>query len=82
SDRSRNRFDTALGTLEVSKIFDWYRGDFEQGHRSIANLPALFARYADRLADDAASRKTLRGGQVRIEFLDYDWALNDTPAAP
>ena len=76
SDRTRNRFDSARGRLEVSKIFDWYGEDFALGHRGIASLPAFFALHADLLADAPADRERLRGMKVGISFLDYDWALN------
>jgi hypothetical protein len=59
-DRSRNRFRDAR--LEVSKIFDWFKEDFEPREQ-------YFARYAALLGHP--------GGPVRIEFLDYDWTLND-----
>ncbi len=61
SDRSRNRFRE--GRLEVSKIFDWFKEDFEP-------RPAYFARYASLLG--------YPGGEVPITFLDYDWSLNDS----
>jgi hypothetical protein len=77
SDRSRNRFDAADGTLAVSKIFDWYRKDFEQGHRGITSLKSLFARFAERLADGAAAQADLRAGRYKLSYLDYDWSLND-----
>jgi len=77
ADRSRNRFDAANGTLHVSRIFDWYRKDFEAGHQGFDTLPSLFARYADRLADTPAERERIRRGRFRIEFLEYDWRLND-----
>ncbi len=77
SDRSRNRFDAAAGVLRVSKIFDWYGKDFEQGHRGIDSLKTLFARHAEQLADSAADRARVRAGDWRLAFLDYDWALND-----
>jgi len=77
SDRQRNRFDAANGTLAVSKIFDWYQKDFEQGHRGIDSLKTLIARYADRLADAPAAQAELRAGRYKLSFLDYDWALND-----
>jgi hypothetical protein len=64
SDRSRNRFRD--GRLEVSKIFDWFKEDFEPRE-------AYFARYAAALG--------YPGGPVRITFLDYDWALNDFPSS-
>jgi len=77
SDRSRNRWNAQRGRLEVSKIFDWFGEDFRLGHRGIASLPAFAARYAEQLADAPADREKLRGAQVDIAFLDYDWKLND-----
>jgi hypothetical protein len=59
SDRSRNRF--ASGRLEVSKIFDWFKEDFEPRE-------AFFARYAAALGAP--------GGAFPVTFLDYDWSLN------
>jgi hypothetical protein len=77
SDRSRNRYQPASGTLEVSKIFDWYRRDFELGHQGFDTLASVFARHADRLADRDDARTRIRAGDYRLEFLPYDWALND-----
>jgi hypothetical protein len=77
SDRTRNRFDTQRGRLELSKIFDWYGEDFRLGHRGIATLPAFAARYAEQLADAPADRERIRAGGLEIAFTDYDWALND-----
>ncbi len=75
SDRSRNRY--ADGKLEVSRIFDWYGGDFKLGHKGIGSLPAFFARYAALLADAPADRERVKAQGVPIGFLDYDWKLND-----
>lgn len=77
SDRTRNRYNASRGRLEVSKIFDWFGEDFRLGHRGITSLPAFLGRYADPLADTPADRERIRAGQVDINFLDYDWALND-----
>ena len=77
SDRSRNRFDAAAGTLSVSRIFDWYRKDFEQGHQGIASLQGHFARHADVLASTPQAQADIRAGRYKLAFLDYDWALND-----
>ena len=68
SDRSRNRL--AGGRLELSKIFDWYKDDFEP-------RPAYFARYAKALADDPEGQALIAAGKAPITFLDYDWSLND-----
>lgn len=71
SDRSRNRYDEARGRLELSRIFDWYAEDFEPRAR-------YFARYADLLADAPAARSRIGAGSAPLEFLEYDWALNDS----
>jgi hypothetical protein len=68
ADRSRNRVRDAR--LEVSKIFDWYRADFEPRER-------YFARHAALLADDPAQQKLIVEGKAALRFLDYDWTLND-----
>jgi hypothetical protein len=77
SDRTRNRFDAAAGTLAVSKIFDWYRKDFEQGHKGYDSLQTVFARHAEVLAGTPQAQADIRAGRYKLAFLDYDWALND-----
>jgi hypothetical protein len=77
-DRSRNRYNPASGELEVSRIFDWYKVDFEKGNRGISSVPQFLARYADFLADGAVARAVVRQGRAQIRYLDYDWTLNDT----
>ncbi len=68
-DPTRNRYDPASRTLALSSIFKWFRGDFEA---AAGTLPAFVARYADE-----PTAEELRRGGVRIEFLDYDWSLNE-----
>ncbi len=68
SDRSRNRL--AAGRLEVSKIFDWFKEDFEPREK-------YFAAYAKLLADDAAGQKLVAEGRAPLSHLEYDWSLND-----
>ena len=77
SDRSRNRYNVQRGRLEVNKIFDWFGEDFRLGLRGIASLAAFTGKYAEQLADAPGDRDKVRGGQVEIAFLDYDWKLND-----
>jgi hypothetical protein len=83
SDRSRNRLN-AKGSLEVSKIFDWFKEDWQSGYRGFdGRTPAIgsreqyFARYAKLLAEDPAQQKLVEDGKAAIAFLDYDWTLND-----
>ena len=78
ADRGRNRLDAERKTLLVSKIFDWYKGDFEQGHQGMTSLGATFARYADALGDTPQEREAIRRGGLRVRYLDYDWGLNAT----
>jgi hypothetical protein len=77
SDRTRNRYDPASGKLEVSRIFDWYGKDFARGHRGFTSVRATLARYADLLADSPEARARVREQKAGVEFLEYDWALND-----
>ncbi len=77
ADTSRNRFDTASGQLQVSKIFDWYGKDFEKGHQGFDSLKTTFARHAEQLANAPADQERIRQGNYKLEFLDYDWRLND-----
>jgi Protein of unknown function, DUF547 len=76
-DRTRNRVNTSSGRLEVSKIFDWYKGDFDKGFKGISSREVFFARYAESLSDDAAVRQQIKDGKLAIAHLDYDWSLND-----
>jgi len=76
SDRSRNRYNPETDKLEVSKIFDWYGEDFVgfRGHPSVASF---LGDYAELLAADPNDRLRLKAGDIPLEFLDYDWRLND-----
>lgn len=80
SDPSRNRFNTGSGQLQVSKIFDWYSKDFEQGHQGFDSLKTTFARHAEQLANTPEDRERIRQGHYTLKFLDYDWRLNDVVA--
>ena len=78
ADASRNRYDAAGGRLQVSKIFDWYGKDFETGHKSYDSLKTTFARHAAQLAATPEAQAKVRSGDYKLEFLDYDWKLNDS----
>jgi hypothetical protein len=83
-DRSRNRFNAELRALEVSKIFDWFKEDWQSGYRGfggaappVESREQYFARYAKLLADAPGDRRLLEDGKAPIRFLEYDWSLND-----
>jgi len=84
SDRSRNRYDANRARLEVSKIFDWFGDDWTRGYRGfegkgepIRSREDYFAGYAALLADRPEHRKAIEERKAPIQFLDYDWTLND-----
>ncbi len=80
SDRSRNRYGLTSGKLEVSSIFDWYRKHFSRGWKGIHSVEQFLAAYADKLADAPEQRTEIREQKAALEFLDYDWRLNDVGA--
>jgi hypothetical protein len=74
TDRSRNRL--AGERLQVSSIFKWYRADFALNGQGLADY---LAGQGAALALTAKQTEQLRGEQLEIEFLDYDWRLNRIP---
>ncbi len=64
-----NRFDTGRwrNTVEVSRIFTWYSGDYT-GENSVENVLRRFGpeEHADFLS-----------GSFRVRYMDYHWGLND-----
>ncbi|MCA9421514.1 MAG: DUF547 domain-containing protein [Nitrospira sp.] len=72
NDPTRNRFDRQRHIAFLSKIFDWFSGDFINHSGSLPGYVAQFVADPD-LAND------LRQNAYTIEFLDYDWSLNGVP---
>ncbi len=68
SDKSRNRWVEAENKFYLSKIFDWYGGDFVKKAGSVQSFvtPRMVP------AKDAA-----KAAKAEISHLDYDWTLND-----
>jgi len=72
NDTSKNRFDRANRVAYLSKIFDWFTGDFVSHSGSLA-------KYVSQFVDDPELAHDLRIADYSIEFLDYDWNLNGMP---
>ena len=84
SDRSRNRYNVQNQAIEVSKIFDWFKEDWQSGYKGIGKEQSpvtsreqYFGKYAALLSDKPEEQKLIADGKVSIRFLDYDWNLND-----
>jgi hypothetical protein len=65
-DPAKNRVDVTAKTLYLSPIFKWSRRDFEDAAGSVS---AFVSRYLDD--------GTTHVADFDVEFLDYDWSLND-----
>ncbi|HEU4726163.1 MAG TPA: DUF547 domain-containing protein [Candidatus Eisenbacteria bacterium] len=86
NDETRNRITPGDGRVRISKIFEWYGGDFV-GHYRDEALDYLYGEkngavlaFASRYLPEAAV-KALRLKEAAVEFLPYDWNLNAAPAA-
>jgi len=76
SDRTKNGMNPTTNRLTLSPIFDWYTGDFGVPERQ--GELAYLSRYADSLGLDDDAVRALNEGSIKIEWSDYDWALNDS----
>lgn len=80
NDPRRNRVDRDDGVVYLSKIFDWFGEDFadfapESGYRGTEATRGVLAFVSRYLPE--ADAEYLREGDYEVEFLDYDWTLND-----
>ncbi|AEP28247.1 DUF547 domain-containing protein [Brumicola nitratireducens] len=75
SDKSRNYIQGKQ--LYLSSIFKWYKGDFEKGFRGANSLESFLLLYPESLKLSENERTTLKNNDMEIDFLDYDWQLND-----
>jgi hypothetical protein len=71
SDRDKNWFDLEKKVAHLSKIMDWYRGDFGSNRAEMLTAVAPF------LPDDVAKAVVEDVAEWRVSHLDYDWSLND-----
>jgi hypothetical protein len=70
ADAEKNRYDAATESLWLSAIFDWYQDDFTKPAGSLEAYVKPFLP-----AEVAAA--TGRARQLKVRFLEYDWALNE-----
>lgn len=77
SDSNRNYYSNEQ--LFVSRIFDWYKEDFEQGWQGVDSVSEFLSRYGDELKLTTSDISRLQENAIRIRFLRYDWDLNRAP---
>jgi hypothetical protein len=85
NDPRLNRIEIDGGRVHLSKIFEWFGEDFHQfardgvgyaGDESINGVLTFVSRYL--LDRDVVF---LEGGEYKVDFLKYDWTLNDQAIA-
>ncbi len=64
------KIDPGTGRITVSKIFDWFEGDFEAD----GGVLEVIARYID--PKDAAWLRA-KGQKASVQYFKYNWSLND-----
>jgi len=73
-DQTRCRFDRSQRRVEISKLFEWYAGDFSNpGFRPHA---ASVYEFLARHVDDEELGRSLRNDRWTMVFLPWDWSLN------
>ncbi|NBX83099.1 DUF547 domain-containing protein [bacterium] len=70
-DTNRNRWESSKSTLFLSKIFKWYGDDFK------GSAGTVQAFVASRMGNTPEEIKKIQSSE--LEFLEYDWSLNETP---
>ncbi len=70
-DSSKNRWDKKKGVLYLSKIFDWFEGDFNQSYHSVKKFLVPY------LTKNKNEENILMSQKTKIKYLNYDWKLND-----
>lgn len=60
NDKSKNTI--SANKIEVSKIFDWFKGDFD----SYGGVVEMFRKYSDIELEK----------KVRVSYANYNWSLN------
>jgi hypothetical protein len=65
ADRSKNSWDPERNTIVLSKIFKWFAVDFEKKSGSVVGFvqPYFKGKFPNN---------------VKIEYSDYDWSLNES----
>lgn len=67
-DSSKNRVNSEAGTLELSRIFEWYGADFNTDSHTLSNTLATY--FTGEVAD------AIRAERLKLTYLPYDWSLN------
>ncbi len=70
SDSEKNRFDRKKKILFVSKIFDWFRKDFNDKFGNLKNFLLPF------YTDSTEAFHKIRKEKIKIKFTNWNWNVN------
>jgi hypothetical protein len=71
------RVDHATRTVHLSSIFDWYESDFLDWPPLAGRQGATLLDYIALSASPERAEDLRRAAEYEIEFVPYDWRLND-----
>ena len=78
ADPDKLRIDADARVVWVSAILDWYEGDFTDWvERERPGLPATLRSWIAAHLPEPRASWLAACDECRIEFIDYDWSLND-----
>jgi hypothetical protein len=66
---SKNQIPATDETIRLSRIFSWFEGDFGEGTDAVQRYLAPYF--------DGAVQAKLSSAAYEVDYLDYDWTLND-----
>jgi hypothetical protein len=72
NDVDHNYVDSIHERLRLSRLFSWYRADFEAAAGTLVNFLRPLAERRDLIAALSAER-------VEVKYLPFDWRLNAAP---
>ncbi|MCI0622129.1 MAG: DUF547 domain-containing protein [Acidobacteria bacterium] len=79
------RIDRGAGKVHLSSIFKWFGGDFVRNYGTTdkfagkSDAERAVLNFLSRYVSDS-DRDFLLAGKYEIEYLDYDWSLNEQPS--
>ena len=83
TDPAKFRIDRDAGKVHLSSIFTWFGGDFVKTYKPAEGF-ASGGSDAEKavlhfISNDlpAAEAEYLKTGNYKVEYLDYDWSLNE-----
>ncbi|BBH54562.1 DUF547 domain-containing protein [Fluviispira sanaruensis] len=70
-NKKKNYYKSEEHKLYLSSIFKWYGDDFKEKYKSFNNF------VIENISKDNNIKIQIKRSKLKIEFLEYDWNLND-----